>query len=237
MTVDVSAGARLFGRSLWFTDDFFQRLRPYSLTIAPAVAAAVEWYPMVPFSRGAASWFGVVASGEYGFGFTSTDAQGRAYATASYGFTAGLRFRRVFWRAEVGATLAYGHQVFSIDRGAADQAPPEGIPNVAYQSVRVGVSGRLNLLRRLVLTAGATYLAVVDAGEIDGEDYFPRSFIGGVELRLGAAVPLAAGFEARADLEWRRYFHHMNVVPGDRLVAGGAVDDFYAATVGVAWRR
>jgi hypothetical protein len=236
VTFDASVGVRGFGRSLWFTDDFFQRLRPYDLPFAPAVAAALEWYPAA-FTRGPASWFGVVASGEYGFGFSSADAQGRAYDTAAWGFTVGVRARRTFWRVETGLTLAYGHQVFSIDRASAGQAPPEGIPNVAYQSVRVGLSGRINLLRRLSLTAGFTYLAVVSAGEVDGPDYFPRSFVGGVELRLGVAVPIARGFEARADLEWRRYFHHMNVVPGDRLIAGGAVDDFYAATVGVAWRR
>jgi hypothetical protein len=236
VTLDATVGFRAFGRSLWFTDDFFQRLRPYRLTLAPAAVVALEWYPAAA-SRGPASWFGLVLGGEYGFGFSSADAQGRAYATAAYGFSAGVRARRTLGRAELGLTVAYVHQVFAIDRGTAEQAPPEGIPNVAYQSVRLGLSARIRLATRFALTAATSYLAVVSAGEIDGPDYFPRSFVGGVEASLGAAVPIARGFEARADLAWRRYFHDMNVVPGDRLVAGGAADDFYAATLGVAFRR
>lgn len=233
---DGFVGLRGFGRNLYFTDDFFQRLRPYTLSFAPALAVSFEWYPGAHFTRAAISSFALVACGEYGFGFASVDAQGRRYDTEAWGVSVGLRVRRTFWRVEVGFTLAYGHQVFALDRTSAGEAPPEGIPNVAYQSVRAGFSGRINLHRRLALTVGFTWLTVLSAGEIDGPDYFPRSFVGGFEVHLGVAVPLVRDLEARFAVDWRRYFHHMNVVPGDRLVAGGAADDFPAATLGIAWR-
>lgn len=235
-TVDAQVGLRVSGRSLWFTDDFFQRLRPYEVVGVAAVAAAVEWYPMQPFTRGPASWFGLALAGDWAPALSSRDAQGRSYGTTAYGFTAGLRFRRVFWRAEAGVTLGYGHQVFAIDR-AASEAPPDGIPSVAYQTLRLAASGRLNVVSRLALRATVGYQHVLSSGELGSEAFFPRSTAGCVETELGAAVPLTAGLEARLDLSWKRYFHAMNPVPGDRLVAGGAADDYYAATVGVAIRR
>jgi hypothetical protein len=235
--LDLQIGPRLFGRSLWFTDDLFQQLRPYDLTIAPAVAASVEWYPAVPYTSGPASWFGVVARGEYGLGLTSGDAQGRSYATTSYALSVGGRARWRVWRAELAFTLAYDRREFSIDRQSVTQAQPEGIPNVTYESVRLGLSARVQIIPRIAVRASGAFLVVASAGEIDSDRYFPRSFVGGVETTLGGAYELFRGFEVRLDLDWLRYFHSMNPVPGDRLVAGGAADDFYGATVSAAYRR
>jgi len=92
-------------------------------------------------------------------------------------------------------------------------------------------------LRRFAALVSGTYLAVVDAGEVGGPDFFPRSRVGGVEVGLGGAFAIAGGLEARLHLEWRRYFHAMLPEVGDRVIAGGAVDDFYAATLAVAYRQ
>jgi hypothetical protein len=235
--LDAQLGVRVFARNLLFTDDLFQRLRPYSVVGVPSLSAYAEFYPGALFSSGAASWFGVVLGADFAPYLASADAQGRTYPTTSYGLTAGARVRYRFWRAEVGLTVAYARQEFSIDRGTVDQAPPEGIPNVTYESLRTTVSGRVQLVPRLALLARGSYLAVVGFGEVGGDDFFPRASGGGVEAGVGAAVAIVGGLEARLDLDWRRYFLSMNPVVGDRLVAGGASDDYYAATLSVAYRR
>ena len=188
-------------------------------------------------SRGPASWFGLVAGGDLAPVVSSRDAQGRTYDTRAYGFTVGARMRVSFWRAEAGLTVAYTHQAYTIDRGAVSAAPPEGIPSVTYQSVRAAVSGRVQVIPRLAVTVRGGYLFVVDAGELGSAAFFPRNRTGGVEAGVGVAVPLVAGLEARLDVDWRRYFSSMRPEVGDRLIAGGAADDFYGATLGVAWRR
>ncbi len=126
MVIDAQLGLRMFGRSLWFTDDLFQRLRPYSVMGVPSLAGAVEFYPGALFTTGVASWFGVVLAADFAPYLNSADAEGRDYPTTVYGLSVGARARYTFWRAEVGLTLAYSRQEFSIDRGAVDQAPPEG---------------------------------------------------------------------------------------------------------------
>ena len=91
--LDAQVGVRLFGRHLVYTDDVFQQLRPYSLVLAPAAAASFEVYPGALFSRGPASWFGLVAGGDLAPVVSSRDAQGRTYDTRAYGFTVGAGLR------------------------------------------------------------------------------------------------------------------------------------------------
>ncbi len=237
VVLDAQLGVRVFGRNNWFTDDLFQRLRPYSVMGVPSLSAAVEFYPAALFTSGVASWFGVVLAADFAPYLSSADAEGRTYPTTVYGFTAGARARYTFWRAEVGLTVAYTRQEFSIDRGTVDQAPPEGIPNVAYESLRMSVSGRVQIIPRVAVMARGGYLALVGFGELGGENFFPRASGGGVEAGVGAALAIVGGLEARLDLDWRRYFLSMNPVVGDRLVAGGSADDFYSATLSVAYRR
>jgi hypothetical protein len=222
---------------LFFTDDVFQQLRPYSLPLAPAVSGALEFYPGALVSSGVASWFGIVARGDLGIALSSTDAQGRAYTTTAYAFMVGARMRVRFWRAEAALTLAYDAQTFSLQREDAGRAPPDGIPNVAYQSLRVGLSTRVQLVPRFAIRAGGAWLAVLDAGEFSGENFFPRVSGGGVEATLGMAFAIVRHLEVRLDGDWRRYYFSMNPVVGDRLVAGGAADDYYGATLSIAFRR
>jgi hypothetical protein len=237
VALDAQLGVRMFARDQRYTDDLFQRLRPYRVVGVPSLSAAVEFYPGALFTSGAASWFGVVLAADFAPYLTSGDAQGRTYPTTVYGVTAGARARYTFWRAEVGLTVAYTRQEFSIDRGAVDQAPPEGIPSVTYESLRVAASGRVQLVPRVAVMARGGYLATLGFGELGGDDFFPRASGGGVEAGAGAAVSIVGGLEGRLDLDWRRYFLSMNPVVGDRLVAGGSADDFYSATLSVAYRR
>ncbi len=226
------------GRSLWFTDDLFMRLRPYNLTIAPTVHAGLEWYPAAHFTRGAASAFGLVADGQFTLVFSSPDRQGRAYPTTAFNVNAGVRAR--LWlldRIDVGLLLGYALQSFTLDRDAVTLAPPEGIPNTTYHSIRAGITGRAQIIPRLAVTAGSTFHYVLSAGEITSQAFFPRALTLGVDFSLGVAVALTRGIEARLAADWRRYFYTMNPMVGDMLVAGGAVDDHYGITASIAFRR
>ncbi len=234
--IDFQVGFRMQGRSFWFVDDLFQRLRPYNLTAAPAIAGALEFYPGAFAGNGPASMIGIVASGEYVPLLASRDALGNSFPTTAYAFSAGLRGRYRFRNIEIGATAAYVRQSFTIE--GANR--PDGIPNVTYQSVRLGLGGRIDVTERVAIMASGAYLLVLDTGEIGTAAYFPHATAGGVEAGLGAAYRIVSGLEVRLNLDWRRYFLGMHSVPEDQpqsYVAGGAADDYFSATIGVAFRR
>jgi hypothetical protein len=236
--LDARLGFAAVGRSFWYTDDLFMQLRPYSLAIAPAINAAVEWYPGAHFSRGVASMFGLVADGQFTLLFGSSDSQGRTYPTLAYNFNAGLRTR--LWlldRIDIGLLLGFSMQNFSIDRSAVMLAPAEGIANTTYMGLRAGLTGRAQIIERFAVTAGSTWQYVLSGGEITSSEYFSRASVMAVDFSLGGAVALAKGLEVRLSADWRRYFFAMNPMPGDPLVAGGAVDDNYGLTASIAIRR
>lgn len=236
--IDAELGGGIAGRSIFFTDDLFMRLRPYSVAIVPALRAAVQFYPGALFSTGVASMFGLVANGEYSFLFSSTDRQGRAYPTLSFSVSGGIRWRyRLGERIEFGATLGYQLQNFTIDRSAVMQAPADGLPNVTYHALRFALDGRFAIVSRLALLVGGSYLLPLATGEISGPQFFPRSNAGGADANLAVAIGLARGLELRVGGEWRRFFFKMNPMFNDPLIAGGAADDSYRATVSIAIRR
>lgn len=236
--LDARLGFAVVGRSFWYTDDLFMQLRPYSLAIAPAINAAVEFYPGAIASRGVASMFGLVADGQFTMLFASTDSQGRSYPTLAYNFNAGARAR--MWllnRIDIGVLLGFSMQNFSINRGAVMLAPAQGIANTTYMGLRAGLTGRAQIIDRLAITAGSTWQYVLTGGEVTSAEYFQRATVMAVDFSLGAAVALAKGLEVRLSADWRRYFFSMNPQPGDPLIAGGAVDDNYGITASIAFRR
>ncbi len=235
--LDAELGVRVFARDLWFTDDLFQQLRPYRVIGVPALAGRVEVYPGALFSRGVASWFGLVVEGSVVPYLTSSDAEGRSYPTSVTRLTVGARGRYTVWRAELGLTLAYTRQSFTVDRSAVAEAPPEGLPNVTYESVHARVDGRLRITDRIGVRVRGGYLLPVAFGELGSDEFFPRASGGGVEAGAGATLSLTHGLEARLDFDWRRWFLSMNPQVGDHRVAGGAVDDDFATTLSLAYRR
>jgi hypothetical protein len=236
--LDLRLGFALVGRSFWYTDDLFMQLRPYSLAVAPAINAAVEFYPGAIVSRGVPSMFGLVADGQFTMLFGSMDSQGRTYPTLAYNFNVGARVR--LWllsRIDIGLLLGFSMQNFTIDRGAVMLAPAQGIANTTYMGLRAGLTGRAQIIDRLAITAGSTWQYVLTGGEITSAEYFQRATVMAVDFSLGAAVAIAKGIEARVSADWRRYFFAMNPMPGDPLIAGGAVDDNYGITAAIAFRR
>jgi hypothetical protein len=91
-------------------------------------------------------------------------------------------------------------------------------------------------LGSLALLAAADYLDVTSTGEIGSAARFPRLSVGGVEGKLGMALSLFSPWEARIIFDYRRYFYSFNPQPGDPYIAGGALDEYFTVTAGLAAR-
>ncbi|MCA9669579.1 MAG: hypothetical protein KC503_28485 [Myxococcales bacterium] len=232
--LELGAGAEFFSRNLRYNDDLFGAMRPYELPLSPAVAAHVDWYPAAHFKRGFISHIGISAAFRYAIGISSDTSTGAAFPTSSFMVRAGLIARIPGPRYLVYLTAGWGMESFSIDDGDGESKPE--IPSVSYQFVRLGGGGRIRVWRRLWLLGSLAYLLVVSQGEIASETYFPRAKAGGFEGKIELAYGIWRGLMVRGGFSLRRYFLSMNPEPGDRNVAGGAIDQFINFNVGLVYR-
>lgn len=127
---------------------------------------------------------------------------------------------------------------FGIDEGPAGPSgtEPPTVADVGYEYVRLGALGSFELVGRLSLDLELAWLFVRDLGELGSTRWFPRAEGAGAEAHMGLRFALGRGFEARLAGRWRRYFMSMRSEPGDAHVAGGAVDQYLAMTLGLGWR-
>jgi hypothetical protein len=231
--MDVELGLQASGRHLRYQDDLFGRLNTYDLAAAPGVYGRAAFYPGALGGGRFASMVGVTFAVDGLLAPASRDADGAPVPVRAWGYAAGLRVRLPSPLPDVGLDVGYVAQRFTL--GRSTPTLDAGVPNVGAQSLRLGLSGRFGLGRRVALTGRAAWLAVLDTGAAPAR-YFPRQTVSAVEAAAGVAVDIGE-VEVRAGVEYRRYFSSMHPEPGDAYVVGGAVDEYMAATVGFAVRR
>lgn len=222
-------------------------LRPYDLPqagllpVTPGGTASVEIYPLARSGWAAARDVGVRVGGGYNLakaqlGTTKLD-------TTWYEWEASLRGRLHLGARGASPVLGleggYGREVFTFKDadGLADS-----LPGVSYHYLRVGLDGRVPVgrvaviggaaFRHLLTKPGPMGATLVEAGSVD--DHFPRARISGLDARVGAALALGHNLEAVLSVTYVRYWAAFFSRPGDRYIAGGAIDHFIHADLGVA---
>jgi hypothetical protein len=111
---------------------------------------------------------------------------------------------------------------------------------VKYEFVRIGGGVRVEIGKqeRFILAMDAAYRGVFSLGGIGTSLWFPEAKAGGMDAMLMLGYALPKGFEIRISGDYRRYWFDLNPVPPDPpYVAGGALDQYWGASLGVAWRR
>jgi hypothetical protein len=187
------------------------------------------WLPHLTTPR-----LGLSVEGQYG---------ARVRAATEDDSTYELSSNEVVGSALVGIPLSWGaidlmvgggiHQnkVVSLDDPAPPQAP---LPDVSYQFLRAGLGIHVYTSSPFSLVAAGSYRHILGAGDIASEDWFPHLKVYGLDALLGAAYRIAPWLEARVQVDGRLYRYHMNSIEGEPRVAGGAVDQYLGAWLGVA---
>ncbi len=240
--VGLELGLGLLGRTFVYADRGTANLRDYSLYGAPTSYVRAEAWPSLlaprlPFD------LGVVGGASTAFGSKST-IDGARIGNAWTRWDVGLAARVRIPRGSARVSLAYGRDRFAFS--TSDVVFYE-LPQVDYAYVRVGADARVGLGRFAALASLGWRFAVL--GSRDGtqretiSDRFSHSTVGGIDVQLGAALPLwpllrqrgLRGLELRAALEWTRWFYAMHPQLGDEYVAGGALDHMFGLRLGAAW--
>jgi hypothetical protein len=220
-------------RSFKYNDDLFGRLHPYSLNGAPALRIGATWYPAGHFTAGFASNLGLDLGLEYVFGITSKNKDGATFPTKSLELGGALRGRIPLGDHEIALFAGGGRHTFDIGADSSGNSP--GVPSVGYTYLRLGAEARFVLFPHFSARASLAWRRVLKKGDIQSDAWFPGASAVGVDALLGAGYEVIDGLEVQLAFIGRRYAFSFNPIPGDKNVAGGALDQYLAGTVGVAY--
>jgi hypothetical protein len=233
--IDFALGGGTLSHWLNYNDDLFNALGNYTLEAGPLVAGTLAFYPGAIWTRGVFAHIGLIGDFNHTTGLASTF-ENQNYSTLDDRWTAGLRIRIPISTSEIGVSGRYGEQDFRMGVIPGSNAPP--VPNYTYTFVQAGLDARLQLGIVAILADGA-YMDVVDDGIAQSSiaanpAYFPHAQVGAVTTGLHLGFRLWDSLELRAGADYQRYFFSFNPEPGDAHVAGGAVDQYLAATLELA---
>ncbi len=227
--VTIGLGGGFTGRRFGYHQRL-SALRRYSIGGFPTLAI---WANAYPFARkqDALRGLGLGLSYSRALPFESAADGGTKIKTYFSTFDAALKYRIALSpRSALTLAPSFGFQDFTF-LGAGELASE--VAAARYRYIRGGVEARIGVGPVGVLL-GAGYRFVLSAKPI--ENRFPHSSVAGIDGRLGAAIPLGkSGFEFFALARYERFFWSMHSEPTDRLVAGGAVDQFFGGDLGFSY--
>jgi hypothetical protein len=232
--LDASVGIDFSSRHFDYNDAVTSNLRPYDVDFVPAPAVKLELYPLAKSKAGVFRDIGLTGGFHAALGLQSKAPDGTKIATTWSRIDIGLRARlRLAPGASppaIGIDVGYGRETFAFrDQGLRIQ---NELPTVGYELLRVGLDARVPI-GPVALFGGAYYLPILHSGDVGKR--IRGQTAGGVEAELGVAVPFARRFEARAGVDYRRFFYSFQPIPGDPVVAGGALDQLLRAELALAF--
>jgi hypothetical protein len=243
--VDIEVDFRLVRRDFTYKDDLDGDLRDYTLGIGPGVGMKFQYFPGAHFTAGVGAQFGIDFEWERLFNFDSTQPDGAKFPTESQQFLVGLRWRYPTGQWEPSVVVDYGVHTFRFSV-SGPPVPGEdntaGIPSVKYEFVRIGAGFRVAIGKKelFIIAANAAFRGVFSVGGIGTSLWFPEAKANGMDAGLMFGFALPKGFEVRLGVDYRRYGFDLNPVPpppDPPYVAGGAADQYWGFSIGVAWRR
>lgn len=231
--LELNAGARIFSRSFDYTQNL-SGLPAYDLARAVSSIFEVSLRP--------GQWLSVPAQVrplrltgalEYGLGIRSHVAGSDARRpTRALGYLVGLGYEWSWPGLIVAPQLAYARHTFETGADAAAASP-----DVRYRLLSAGGDGRWTPAAGVALLARAAFLRALSIEGLTAPERFPHATAQGLEAEASVAFVFLPALELRASVGVRRLAFAMHSEPGDRWVAGGAVDQTSWGGLSLAYRR
>jgi hypothetical protein len=259
------AGVRGYSRSFVYTDPTGQRDRtpppagprprnlvPYKLPFGPALKFGARIYPAAFVRDDVASYFGAVASLDYGFA-TATDLEEKQtdgttrvtrLSTASTAWDAGIRVRLPVGPVEFGLSGTYGSHSFILygDEGGTGIEPL--VPDVRYDQIRLGADVRARI-SKLLVGGRIAHRQLLSLHQMDLEYvWFPGAKGRGLDFGLELGWELLPFLDVVGGGDIVAYGFDFNDGPDEPtpcgpagcrapLIAGGATDTYFSGWLGV----
>lgn len=201
----------------------------------------VESYPLQRVIRGPLSTLGVDADLSFTLGLQSA-AHSINYPSQLMRFSLNVKYRWAIGDSgsAVIPSLGYTRTSFSATRQVkqADGTTStlQGLPDVAYSGLKLGVGGELPMLDRKLLLSGCLFLVpVFEAGEVISPAYFPKGSAWAFGASLGAGYRVLSALEIRLAFQIERYSLSFDSQSADTYHASGASDLFVGGTLGLGY--
>ena len=143
-------------------------------------------------------------------------------------WAAGLIYRLSFGPVRLRFGAGVGGQAFAI-------AGTDQLPKVAYLFARFHLAGAIEVARGLDVEVGFAWRHLLGVGELSNAEWFSRSTGAGLDGRLGVAYRFTEMWAVHLSFDLRRYFFSLNPEPGDRWIAGGALDQYLGGNLRVSF--
>jgi hypothetical protein len=219
---------RVFNRSFKHTQNQ-SRLNDYALSGAMSAAMSADLHPFAAAASALAP-LGLHGALEYGLGVGSRVAgTEERLSTDVHAWSVGLSYAVMSGAFTFAPGVGYGSSNF-------DSGSKGGAPNASYRAVEPGASLTWAATNQLSLRAAGEYLRVLSAGPLTTADRFPRATVNGAEASLAVSYAVLDSLELAASGGMRRYGIATNVIPGDKTIAGGAVDQTTWLGLGLSYR-
>jgi hypothetical protein len=225
----VFAGVGSPFRSLSYQDPISPALGDYRLNAAPVADLAVSVFPGRFATNGPLSWFGIEARGQFGLSSPTLNQGGNEFKSRYDALHAGVRARLPLGAHHVSLFSGYSLSRFAIKSEADGVTAPT--PSVDYRSIRSGAGVELGLSDSMRVAFDAAWLNFLSVGEI--ARWFPRATAAGIELSLSSTYRVTGNIFMRAAAVYSRAFFDFHAQPGDKYIAGGALDQSLALALGV----
>jgi hypothetical protein len=215
-------------RSLTYREPVSSSLVDYQLNGAPMLDIHLAIQPARPFTDSWISWIGLDVGAQIGASAPSFERDGARFKSRYDAYHVGLRGRAPLGKHYLSLFSGYAMSRFTVSAETKGASTPT--PSVDYRTIRSGVGGEFALSDALLLGLEAAWLQSLSAGQI--AQWFPHSTSAGVELALIGTYQVAPRIFARAAATYQRTFFDFNSKQGDARVAGGAIDQYLALSIG-----
>jgi hypothetical protein len=226
----IGVETRVFNRSFKHTQNQ-TGLNDYALSGAMSAAMSADLHPFA-FAAGKSPLAGLGLHGtmEYGLGVGSRLAgTEERLSTDVHAWSVGVSYAVSAGAITLAPGVGYAFSNF-------DSGSKSGAPNAQYRTLQPGAALTWAATERLTMCVAGEYLHVLDAGPLKASDRFPRATLYGAEASLGLSYALLDSLEVAASGGVRRFGIATNVIPGDKNIAGGAVDQTTWLGLGLSYR-
>jgi hypothetical protein len=221
----LEAGPEFFNRRFGYEKVETTNLRTYQAPLVFAPSLHAEVYPLALMGSGAASGVGLEAGYTFSVGLKSRRPDGVTFPSAMNRLDFGPKYR---YRATESFTLipalGYRQASFAVSP-AADGSTLDGLPGLAFSSIRAGLGAEF-AFGKMVVLGGFSYLAMLSAGDIVGPNFFSSGSGSGVEGQLGLGYKILSNVELRLAAQLNRYALTFKPAETDTFIAAGAYDQY-----------
>ena len=197
-------------RQLEFTSGDQTGPSEYTGTGLTTVRLGAEIYPW-PLQKmdGRTSGLGFSAKFERALGATYTFDDGDTTADYTIDHTAyefGVHYKWPLGQASIDTHLSYGASSHVIE-----DAPEElEVPDVSYSWLAGGADVELAITDRSSVSVGASYMYMLDAGDLTSEDWYGSGSTHGMEFHIAANIPLPQRMFLQGTFSYRRISTNFN---------------------------